>query len=55
MLWRETKNLNDDDCYFCTCSVKGFDFKSKKEMSYTNSPSAIRSPPDPLRTFPSRF
>lgn len=44
MVWREPKN-HSDDCYFCSCKVKGFNLKNKKEISYPNMPSAIRPVP----------
>ncbi|GBM46872.1 hypothetical protein AVEN_75784-1 [Araneus ventricosus] len=44
MVWREQKNHNDD-CYFCTCNVKGFNLKNKKQISYPNIPSAPRPVP----------
>ncbi|GFU74236.1 uncharacterized protein TNCV_4168271 [Trichonephila clavipes] len=60
MIWREPKN-HSDDCYFCSCSVQGFNLKkNRKDISYrTIIRSAIRpvphgpdlpipSPPDTL-------
>lgn len=58
MVWREPKN-HSDDCYFCSCNVRGFNLKNKKDISYPNIQSAIRpvphgpevpipSPPDSL-------
>ncbi|GFU90785.1 uncharacterized protein TNCV_4870171 [Trichonephila clavipes] len=39
MIWRESKN-HSDNCYFCSCSVQGFNLKNRKDISY---PSIIRS------------
>ena len=44
MVWREPKN-HSDDCYFCSCNVQGFNLKNKKDISYPNTQSAIRSIP----------
>ncbi|GBL62568.1 hypothetical protein AVEN_43206-1 [Araneus ventricosus] len=44
MVRRGPKNHNDD-CYFCTCNVKGLNLKNKKQISYPNIPSAIRPVP----------
>ncbi|GBM32839.1 hypothetical protein AVEN_216542-1 [Araneus ventricosus] len=44
MVWREPKN-HSDNCYLCTCNVKGFNLKNKKQISYPNIPSAIRPVP----------
>ncbi|GFW81909.1 uncharacterized protein TNCV_2885831 [Trichonephila clavipes] len=59
VIWSEPKN-HSDDCYFCSCSVQGFNLKNRKDISYpTIILSAIRpvpqgpdlpilSPPDTL-------
>jgi hypothetical protein len=44
MVWRQPIN-HIDDCYFCMCSLKGFNTKNKKEITYPNLPSAIRPVP----------
>lgn len=44
MVWREQKN-HSDDCYFCSCDVKGYNSKWKHSISYPNLPSAIRPIP----------
>lgn len=44
MIWREPQN-HSDDCYFCSCNVKGFNLKNKKEIVYPNCNSAIRPVP----------
>ncbi|GFU71226.1 uncharacterized protein TNCV_3782121 [Trichonephila clavipes] len=44
MIWRELKN-NSDDCYFCSCSLQGFNLKNRKDISY---PTIIRSAIRPL-------
>ncbi|GFW58762.1 uncharacterized protein TNCV_379451 [Trichonephila clavipes] len=44
MIWREPKN-HSDDCYFCSCSVQGFNLKNRKDISY---PTIIRSTIHPV-------
>lgn len=44
MVWREPKN-HSDDCYFCSCDLKGFNGKNKKRILYPNLNSAIRPIP----------
>ena len=44
MVWREQKN-HSDDCYFCSCDVKGYNLKWKHSISYPNLHSAIRPIP----------
>jgi hypothetical protein len=44
MIWREPKN-HSDDCYFCTCQIKGHNKKSIKNIYYPNIHSAIRPIP----------
>jgi len=44
MIWREPKN-HSDDCYFCSCQIKGFNKKNKKDITYPNIPSAMRPVP----------
>ncbi|GFT87555.1 uncharacterized protein TNCV_3759931 [Trichonephila clavipes] len=45
MIWKELKNQSDD-CYFCSCSVQGFNLKNRKDISYaTIIRSAIRPVP----------
>ena len=45
MVWREPSN-HSDDCYFCSCKVRGYNRKNKKSISYPeNIPSAIRPVP----------
>lgn len=44
MVWREPKN-HYDDCYFCLCSVVGYNRKNKTGINYPNLPSAIRPVP----------
>ncbi|GFS62727.1 uncharacterized protein TNCV_3201771 [Trichonephila clavipes] len=44
MIWREPQN-HSDDCYFCSCSVQGFNLKNRKDISY---PTIIRSAIRPL-------
>ena len=41
MIWREQRD-HTTDCYFCITSVKGFNGKNKKSITYPNLPSAIR-------------
>ncbi|CAN2390602.1 hypothetical protein PRIEUP_LOCUS639 [Pristimantis euphronides] len=40
MVWREQEN-HTDDCYFCSCDVKGYNSKWKYSISYPNLHSAI--------------
>ncbi len=48
MTWSETKN-HSDDCYFCSCHVRGYNRKNQKLISYPdNIPSAIRPVPHGL-------
>ena len=44
MVWREPQN-HTDDCYFCSCDLKGFNSKNKKSIIYPNVKSAIRPIP----------
>jgi hypothetical protein len=44
MTWREPRN-HSDDCYFCSCNVKGYNKKKGKDIFYPNLPSAIRPVP----------
>jgi hypothetical protein len=44
MVWRQPIN-HVDDCYFCMCTLKGFNTKNKKAITYPNLPSAIRPVP----------
>jgi hypothetical protein len=44
MVWRQPIN-HFDDCYFCMCTLKGFNTKNKKAITYPNMPSAIRPVP----------
>lgn len=45
MIWREPKN-HSNDCYFCSCTVQGFNLKNRKDIPYpTNISSAIRPVP----------
>jgi hypothetical protein len=44
MVWRQPIN-HVDDCYCCMCTLKGFNTKNKKEITYPNLPSAIRLVP----------
>lgn len=39
MVWREQKN-HIDDCYFCSCDVKGFNSKNKHIIQYPDLPCA---------------
>lgn len=59
MMWREQKNHGDDDCYFCSCDVKGFNSKWKCSITYPNLPSAIRPVPHgpdvPVPTLPANL
>jgi hypothetical protein len=36
------KKYHSDDCYFCCCDVKGYNYKNKKVILYPNLPSALR-------------
>jgi hypothetical protein len=40
MIWREQKN-HRDDCYFCSCDVKGHNSENKKVILHPNLPSAL--------------
>ena len=44
MVWREPQN-HGNDCYFCTCVVKGHNQKSKHEIVYPDLQSARRPLP----------
>jgi hypothetical protein len=44
MAWHQPINLFDG-CYFCMCTLKGFNTKNKKGITYPNLPSAIRPLP----------
>lgn len=44
MVWRQPIN-HVGDCYFCMCTLKGFNTKNKKAITYPNLPSAIRPVP----------
>jgi hypothetical protein len=44
MVWREPKN-HDDDCYFCSIHVKGYNQTSKTKIQYPDLPSARRPIP----------
>jgi hypothetical protein len=44
MVWRQPIN-HVDDFYFCMCTLKGFNTKSEKAITYSNLPSAIRPVP----------
>lgn len=44
MVWKEPKN-HGDDCYFCSCNVRGFNSKNYTNISYPNIQSAIRPIP----------
>ena len=44
MIWREPRN-HSDDCYFCSCNVRGYSTKNKKQIRYPNMDSAIRPAP----------
>ncbi|GFX88644.1 uncharacterized protein TNCV_2660551 [Trichonephila clavipes] len=48
MIWTEPKN-HSDDCYFCSCSVQGFNLKNLKGISY---PAIIRSAIRPVHHGP---
>jgi hypothetical protein len=41
MIWRELGN-HRDDCYFCSCNVKGCNRKNKTDICFPNMPSAMR-------------
>ncbi|KAI6653956.1 hypothetical protein LOD99_3132 [Oopsacas minuta] len=41
MIWREQRD-HTTDCYFCMTSIKGFNGKNEKSITYPNHPSAIR-------------
>jgi hypothetical protein len=41
MAWHQPVN-HVDDCYFCMCTLKGFNTKNKKGISYPILPSATR-------------
>ncbi|CAH2096329.1 unnamed protein product [Euphydryas editha] len=49
MIWREQKN-HSDNCYFCSCNMKGYNSKRKQSISYPNMQSAIRPIPNGTET-----
>jgi hypothetical protein len=42
LVWRQPINRVDDCCFVCLCTLKGFNTKNKKGITYPNLPSAIR-------------
>jgi hypothetical protein len=39
MVWHESSD-HGNDCYFCSCNVKGYNTKNKTEITYPNIRSA---------------
>lgn len=44
MVWREPKD-HSNECYFCSCYLKGYNSKNKQNISYPDLPSARRPVP----------